>query len=247
MPQPSNKKQPKQNPKKKSKKTAQSKEKMPKATHSAPVATTKIIRTQAPKIDRSTKNGDIVIRHREFVADIPGSVTFSVNTFSVNPGLTLLFPWLSLQAPQYESYRVVKIDFEFQTMSSTATPGTVMAAIDYDPSDPAPTTKTQMAAYRHFVRSAPWQGFVHTSLKVDLNKRSSYFVRTGPLGAGQDVKLYDVGNFYIATVGQTDTTVVGELYVTYEIKLMTPQLGNVGTGTTKSSAITFNNGIPPRS
>lgn len=215
------------------------------AKSSAPVATTKIVRTPAPRMERSTKNGDVRVRHREFIADIPGSVAFAVNTFNVNPGLSSIFPWLSLQAPQYESYRIERLHFEFQTMSSTATPGTVMAAIDYDPGDTAPTTKTQLAAYRHFVRSAPWKDFTHTSLREDLNKRSSYFVRTGPVTANQDVKLYDIGNLYIATVGQADTSVVGELYVEYDIKLMTPQLGNIGTGTSRSSLITYNSGVAP--
>jgi len=43
-----------------------------------------------------------------------------------------------------------------------------------------------------------------------------------------DLRLYDFGNFSIATVGMQGTsTNVGELWVTYDITLLKPRLGNV--------------------
>lgn len=205
----------------------------------APVATSRIKTTPAPRVDRSKKNGDIVVRHREFIGDINGSVAFAVNSFAVNPGLPTTFPWLANQAALYESYRFNKLSFEFQTMSSTATPGTVMAAIDYDPADSAPVSKTQLAAYRKFVRSAPWQDFANHSLKEDLSKRKSYFVRRGAIPANQDVQLFDTGNLFLATQGQADAAAVGELYVDYEVELMTPQLGDPAIGLSLSSVVTW--------
>lgn len=205
----------------------------------APVATTRIKTTPAPRVQRSKKNGDVVVCHREFITDIPGSVAFATNAFPVNPGLASVFPWLSQQAAQYESYRFRKLNFAFQTMSSTATSGTVMAAVDYDPADSAPTTKTQLAAYRKFVRSAPWADFENHSLQEDLSKRKSYFVRRGALSATQDVQLFDTGNFFLATQGQADASPVGELYVDYEVELMTPQLGDIANGLSLSSVFTW--------
>lgn len=211
----------------------------------APVAQSRIKTTPAPRVERSKNNGDVVIRHREFIGDIPGSVAFAVNTYPVNPGLSSTFPWLSQQASQYESYRFLRLNFEFQTMSSTATPGTVMAAVDYDPADSAPVSKTQLAAYRKFVRSAPWQDFGNHSLKEDLSKRKSYFIRRGTLTANQDVQLYDTGNLFLATQGQADNSAVGELYVDYEVQLMTPQLGDIATGSSLSSQFTWASAVSP--
>jgi hypothetical protein len=61
-------------------------------------------------------------------------------------------------------------------------------------------------------------------LVEDLHKNLSNFVRFGALSSNQDVKLYDIGNFNVAVSGQAGTTVIGELYVEYEVELMTPQL-----------------------
>lgn len=231
-------------PQRKKKKTNRAKAKREPVVR-APVAQSRIKTTPAPRVERSKNNGDIVVCHREFIGDIPGSVDFAVNAFGVNPGLSSTFPWLSQQASQYESYRFRRLNFDFQTMSSTATPGTVMAAVDYDPADSAPVSKTQLAAYRKFVRSAPWQDFANRSLKEDLTKRKSYFVRRGTLTAGQDIQLYDTGNLFLATQGQADAAAVGELYVEYEVELMTPQLGNIATGNSLSSSITWASSVSP--
>jgi hypothetical protein len=203
------------------------------------VATTKVITVRQPKVDRSFRNGDIVVDHSEYIGDINGSTTFTANAFAINPGLYSSFPWLSQLAQFYESYRFESLRFEFQTEANTMSVGTVMAASDYDASDSAPTSKVQMASYRGFVRSAPWKGFTNVCLKEDLSKQKTYFVRNGMLAANRDVKLYDVGNFFIATDKQADTTVVGELYVHYRVGFMTPQLGAAGLGSALSARINW--------
>lgn len=207
---------------------------------SAPVAKTQVSRNPAPKINRSYSNGDVVVEHTEFLADINGSTDFTVNTYAVNPGLYTSFPWLYQMAQLYESYRFEKLEYEFRTESATTATGSVMAAVDYDPSDPAPTTKTQMATYRGYKRCAPWDNMKQASIREDLTKRSSYFVRNGALPTGQDVQLFDVGNFFLATTKQASTAVVGELYVHYKVRLMTPQLSNPGIGSALSGRYAFN-------
>lgn len=209
------------------------------AVRTAPVAKTQVSRNPAPKIDRSFPNGDVIVEHTEFLADINGSVAFAVNSYPVNPGLFASFPWLYQMAILYESYQFLSLEFEFRTESATTATGSVMAAVDYDPSDPAPTTKVQMATYRGYKRCAPWDNMKQTSIREDLTKRKSYFVRNGALPAGQDLQLYDTGNFYLATTKQADSSVVGELYVHYRVRLMTPQLSNPGIGSALSGRYSF--------
>jgi len=205
----------------------------------APVASTRILRLGNPVISERNKNGDVLVTHREYLMDIVGSQAFNNNQVSINPGLQGSFPWLSSMAALYESYKFEKLKFEFQTEASTSLVGTVMAAVDYDASDPPPPTKQAMAAYQGYVRSAPWKDFDQISTKENLSKQKTFYVRTGSLAANQDIKLYDVGNFFLSTQGQADsTTTVGELYVCYTVRLMTPQLNNDGVGFTKSSKIT---------
>jgi hypothetical protein len=209
-------------------------------TFNAPVAKTKVIRTMAPTLQYSADGKSAVMSHREFIRDIPGSVLFTTNQIAVNPGLPESFPWLSNIAPNFESYIFEALEFDFEDASNTTYTGTVMAAIDYDASDDAPLSKVQMASYEGFVRSAAWNSFANISPPRDLHKRSSYYVRTGSLAANQDIKLYDTGNFFIATQGQADTANVGELYVKYRVRFTTPQLGNIAVGLARSAKITNN-------
>jgi len=175
-------------------------------------------------------NGDIVITHREYITDVLGSVAFASNTFTVNPGLPGVFPWLSAIAQRFESYRFERLEFLFESESATSATGTVLIAPDYDASDAAPTTKSQAMTYRSCVRSPPWSDCAFQAIGEDLSKRKSYYVRSGTLSSNQDIKLYDTANVYVCTQGQASTAIIGEVYVSYKIRLMTPQAGPISLG-----------------
>lgn len=206
-----------------------------------PVAMSRFRSTGSPK-QEYLKNGDCVVTHSEFISDVAGSVDFSVNSFPVNPGQSPTFPWLSQMAGLYESYRLETLEFEYQNTCGTQTAGIVMLAIDYDASDSAPISKTQMAAYQGYARDAPWKDFPHRSSKENLNKRQTSYIRTGSLSANQDIKLYDIGNLFVASQGMADASNVGELYVKYKVRFMTPQLQNPAIGSSKSGRYTATTG-----
>lgn len=212
----------------------------------APVSQGNVRLVREPAYMERSSNGDITVEHEEFVADIAGSVAFSNTLYPVNPGLASTFPWLSQMAPLYESYIFERLEFRYENQTSTTTVGAVMLAVDYDASDPAAVSKTQLATYRGYIRGPPWSEFSNLSSREDLRKRTSYYVRSGVLGADQDVKLYDTGNLNVATSRQVDTSFIGELYVRYRVKLMTPQLTSNGLGLALSAkfAATIESGIP---
>lgn len=211
---------------------------------SVPVAEGKVSRVNAPKI-QAMKDGDCQISHREYLGDLAGSVAFTANTYSINPGLPATFPWLSAIAQRYESYRFRSLKFEFETQAATTTTGTVALAVDYDANDAAPDTKAQVLTYRDTVRSPPWKSCCFTAAREDLGKRSSYYVRNGSLGTSQDITLYDVGSLYACTQAQAGTTAVGELYVEYDIHLMTPQAGPLGVGESVYASFTGTSNAAP--
>lgn len=188
---------------------------------------------------RHLDNGDVVIEHTEFIRDITGSTDFTVSKIPVNPGQLTAFPWLSQIAPNYESYKLELLEFEYQTTCGSTTVGIVMLGVDYDASDPAPVDKVQFASYQDYTREVPWKSFVQHNRKVNLDKRHSYYVRPGMLSANQDIKLYDIGNLFIATQAMTDNSVVGELYVRYRVKFMTPQMVNPSFGLSKGASATW--------
>lgn len=212
---------------------------------SAPVAAARVRRSAKPRFSSvNNGSGDIRITHREYINELAGSVSFAANSFPINPGLPSTFPWLSGIAQRYESYLFERLKFCFETESATSATGTVIQVIDYDPSDSAPTSKTQAMAYRSSVRSPPWSDSAMESMREDISKRSSYFVRSGSLSSNEDIKLYDVGNYYACTQGQAGTTTVGELYVEYSVILMTPQLGEAGASFVSGSFTGSSNSAP---
>lgn len=192
----------------------------------APIAMSRLVKVNNPK-SVYMKNGNARIVHREYLQEVLSSDIFRVVGLGINPGLPGTFPWLCQIAARYESYRFKSLKFEFYTESSTTSSGTIALGIDYDASDPPPVSKSQLMAYQSTVRSPVWASCIHNSTKQNLSKRSDYFVRTGTILSNNDIKLYDVGNLFVVTQGQSgDEHSVGELWVEYDVELMTPQLNS---------------------
>lgn len=177
----------------------------------------------APQLSRSRADGTIVVKHREFLQDIVGTAAFTAVKVAINPGLTNSFPWLSKIARNYESYRFRKVDFEYDTMVSTDTDGAAMLVMDYDAADSAPTTKLEAMSFLGSERGPLWQPTTFRANVGALNKLPQRYVRFAALASNLDVKTYDAGSFYMCTVGSSNTGIIGELYVDYEVELITPQ------------------------
>jgi hypothetical protein len=97
-------------------------------------------------------------------------------------------------------------------------------AYDYNASDPAPLNKQQMSAYSGATRGSIWD---KTSCSLSSSS-TYYYVGNGSNQAinpvGTDLKLYDVAKFYFATFNTTQSAVVGELVVSYEVEFIKPSL-----------------------
>lgn len=171
------------------------------------------------------------IRHREFVQDITSTVNFAVTKLAVNPGQTSTFPWLSRLAANYEQFRIHGVVFEFKSTSATAIGstntalGSVIMVTDHDALDPSFTTKRQMEAYEFSVAGSPADNILHpVECNPHRNVMEDQFVRSGAIPAGGDLRFYDLGNFYIATVGMQAVSVIGELWVSYDVELIRPKI-----------------------
>jgi len=176
-------------------------------------------------ITSSTIGGDlrVRIRHREYVADITGSVLFVIQQYNINPGLALLFPWLSQLAILFESYLVNGLKFQFRTEAPTSQAGKAMLAVDWDVLDAVPASKTALMQERTKADSPVWVDLDLNCDIADLRKFGTQrFVRNGTAPSGSDLKTYDVGMLSVATQGVTGAPVIGELWVEYDIELITP-------------------------
>jgi hypothetical protein len=184
------------------------------------------------------------ITHREFVQDIvvPGTAaTFTNNTFVINPGNTALFPWLSSIANNYQQYEIMGMVMVFKStstdFSTSGALGTVILATNYDVLEAPFASKVIMENSQYAVSAKPSISQIHA---VECDPRLSSidvkYIRnpSSSTSVSQDARFYDHGLFELATVGLSATagTVLGELWVSYDIKLIKPEITNSAILTT---------------
>jgi hypothetical protein len=191
------------------------------------IATTGGATTDVPTFSRD--NDSVVVTHREYIGDItsgPVSGQFNVVNFPVNPSSATTFPWLNQLASLYDQWEPMGIVFDYKSTSSNfnaagQTLGAVIIAPRYDAYDPEFTNKIDMENAQFAVSCRPDQHMLHpVECAPSERTQRSYYVGDN---RGIDRRLNTFCIVSVATVGVTPTNVVlGELWVTYKIKLYKP-------------------------
>jgi len=172
---------------------------------------------------------ECVVEEDEYIGAISGSVSFANTSYAINPGQATTFPWLSVQAKQWEKYRFEFLEFyykrEVSEFATNGTTGKVIMSVDFDASDAAPSSKTQMEDSDPRVDFMPSENGRMPLRSADLHSLyPTLYVRPGGLPGSSDIKTYDAGNLNVATQGNQDTTEIGELRVRYRVRLSVPVL-----------------------
>ena len=179
-------------------------------------------------------NSSLKVRHREYIMDIVSGPanTFNNQTFSIQPGLNTVFPWLAPIAAQYEQWRPLGIVFEFKTLyadaiassAANSSLGGVIMATDYNAINPAFPNKQAMDNTEYTTSCKPSVSFYHPIECAPRDVANPlYYIRSGAVPQGSDARLYDLGTLNVATFGiASANVVVGELWATYEIELLKP-------------------------
>jgi len=183
----------------------------------APVAVNARARTRRARVRGNTKGG-ITIKHREYIGEVNGNTSFSASSYQVQPGLNVSFPWLSGIANNFEKYRVKSLVLEYINVSATSERGRVTMAFDADPLDEDPAGKVDLFSYKGAVEGSVW-----SPLRLVIPcENKDYFTRDGTI-SGTDLKTYDMGKLIVGASNTADTSVIGELFLSYEIELTIPQ------------------------
>lgn len=206
-----------------------------------------VLRPSSVPAMHSTSTNTIV-RHREYILDILSSTApFQLDSWTINPGNDLLFPWLSTVAANYECYKFRGLVFEYRSLSGDVTTqmnqGYIAAAIDYNSAAVTPTSKSMIENMMGSQSARPDEDmFIPVECKPQMNPLGEYFVRTGALQPGQNVQFYDYGLLQLALGAHPANNVtMGELWVTYEIELCKPTVDNAAIATGGYSAhLAFN-------
>lgn len=199
-------------------------------TSSPPVEKNSILSPQIPSF--ASGGATIRVKHREYLGDVYSSSTantFDINSFRINPGLQASFPWLSqVCGSTFQQYRLNGMVFEYRSMSGDALTstntalGTVVMCTDYDSADQPFTSKQQMENTEFGVSCKPSSNMIHAiECAPQLTSVSEKYIRAFDQPPNTDIRLYDMGRFYIATNGFQGSSVnCGELWVSYDVTLI---------------------------
>lgn len=180
----------------------------------------------------------VIVAHREFICDVvaPGTAAFTNTSYPINPGLVASFPWLAPIANQFDQYEIIGLIYEFKSTSSDYATGTALGSIimatEYDSADPVYSSKIEMENSQYCISTKPSLDAIHpVECDPSVNLTPRMFTRSTTVPVTKDQRLYDHGVFQLATVGNAAAanTVMGELWVSYQIAFFKPQItGNGG-------------------
>lgn len=203
---------------------------------------------QIPKFSQ-TKQTNIVC-HREYLGDFNGTAGFANNGFPLNPGMVQTFPWLSTIAANYQEYKFHGLIFEFRPLITdfvpNGAPGVVVMATNYNADAPLYVSKQEMENSEYAVSVKPTRDLMHgVECATSETVLPILYVRNGTPPAGQDLRLYDLGQFQFATQANP-VQLLGELWVSYCVEFFKPILP-ADVGGNVLSFLTNRNGITPAS
>lgn len=182
-------------------------------------------------------NDSITVCFTEYVLNlksptVPGS--FQNIQLAVNPGLSQLFRWLSQLAPNYTQYRFEGLIFIYIPNVGVVTEGNMgflTIAPQYNPADPAPTSK-ETINFLADCKTVRVNDTMVLGLECDRDIMlvpQGRYIRAGAVPVGQDVKTYDLAaiNFGLYDVNSTafpPGSSLGEIRVSYKVTLIKPKL-----------------------
>lgn len=180
--------------------------------------------------------GDSIrITRKEYLGDVSSSTQFSLTAYSINPGDSVTFPWLSILAQNFEEYELHGLVFSFISTSAVALTsadpalGKVLMATEYNVDAPYFTNSRSMLATIFSNYGKPASDLMHAveCKRSDKLTRSLLIRKAGQLPSGATAQFYDLGNFQFATEGMQSASNIGGLWVTYDITLRKPILSEV--------------------
>lgn len=188
-----------------------------------------------PQIVNNPDGGGIIVRFQEYLGDvITGDPdTFNIDRYLLNAANPKTFPYLSQLAANFEQFEFQGVIFQFKSTSADALNstntalGTVMLATQYDVLDVPFASKLNMLNYEYASSIKPSESVGHmiecAPRQTSISELYTLYNQNVPESA--DPRLYHLGAFNIATAGFQGTGInIGQLHVTYQVKLLKPKL-----------------------
>jgi hypothetical protein len=176
-----------------------------------------------PKFTGSAK-GCVLIEHREVFVWPIGTASYAIDSATVNPGHSIVFPWLSKVAQRFEEYRFRYLRFRYYPRCGTGQAGEIVIGFDPKSGDQAPQSLQILNTYHIRAQGPQWKEHVLNIPRDVLNGTGRRRFVTPGAPADLSVRsLYDVGKILFAKDGSSPSgAIIGEISVEYGVELYVP-------------------------
>lgn len=174
----------------------------------------------------------IRIRRREFIGDLAAPsapVAFNQTQFRLQPTDGKTFPWLSAVADHFSEWELHGAILTFETTSSNFAQnmalGTIAFATQYNANELPYSDMREILQAAYHSRGNPSECIMH-GIECDPDLQASEHLFTRRFGTSGPPNLYDHGVVTVATEGlpAAPGTVLGRLFITYDVELNLPAL-----------------------
>lgn len=194
-----------------------------------PLVKSTSLKMPSPKFSLG-KDGSMILSHCELINSVTTVNTnddkngFNIIGFPVNAGLKATFPFLSSLAQNYKSYEFEQLSFTFIARGNYTRDGAIMFYAEYDPDTQPPENRIEFLNRSNAVEAQVFKNTTYSLKKKDMSKEKSHYVRLGKIDEKSDLKLYDCANLFFAYEGTPKNTLIGDIFVNYTVRLVTPTL-----------------------
>lgn len=175
------------------------------------------------------ENGVMTVTNHEYIGPLISSMTPTMRVFNINLSSVTLFRWLQPFMTQFQVYEPLEMVFSYVPLSSTAISGpnvamgTVAMTVLDDPAQPDPTTRVEILDSAMGCETTPSQGLmVGVELDPAMRPVTKYFTRE--LSDPGDKRFSDLGKWCVLTDGSQQASTVGDLFVSYKVRLSQPKI-----------------------
>lgn len=179
----------------------------------------------------SGPDGTIRIKRTEFAGSCSNDSTtyFTLSSLSsatpgydLNPANSLLFPWLSGIAVNYERFKFNAVGLRLIPSQATTTPGRVYLAADYDYDDAVPTSKIALMSNRTVAEAPVWQEVrIHLDPKQLHPDMPFKYVSTTSRGNYVEPRTAFCGYVMVA-FDSSQANLLFDIEVSYDVTLSVP-------------------------
>lgn len=215
--------------------------------------------TDPPTVKNSMRGEATIIHHREYLGDLmtgAGSVSpFQLQTYQLNIGNSLLFPFGSALAKNFQEWEPRGIIVELKSISSEYAAnlalGSMFMAVDYNSLDDPPVNKTELENLEYAVSQKPSKSCMMPVECAMVNDVLTHlYVSLDGEYQGGDPRFSDLGKLYIGSYGVPNTgglsSPIAEIWISYEIALFKPHIhGNLNYPSTAPYTHLLLEGVDP--